>query len=237
MPRPLRNIVGGYAYHVLNRANGRLRLFRKDADFAAFENLLAEAHERLPLRILAYTVMSNHWHFIVWPKRGHGEKVSDFFRWFTLTHSQRWHAHHGTSGMGHVYQGRFKSFPIASDEHLLATIRYVERNPLRAGLVRRAEDWRWGSLHRRVAGTSEERALLAEPPTPLGRNWVEHVNEPQSEAEELALQTCIARGKPFGSEQWTKKVARQLSLESTLRPRGRPRIAPAKNPPTERQAD
>jgi putative transposase len=223
MPRRPRTIVGGYAYHVLNRANGRLRLFRKDADFAAFEDLLVEAHERLPLRILAYVVMSNHWHFIVWPTRGRGEDVSDFFRWFTLTHSQRWHAHHGTSGTGHVYQGRFKSFPIAADEHLFAAMRYVERNPLRAGIVRRAEDWRWGSLHRRVAGTSEERALLAEPPTPLGRNWLRHVNEPQSEVEELAMRACIARGKPFGGEQWTKKVAAQMNLESTLRPRGRPR--------------
>lgn len=230
MPRRLRTIVGGYAYHVLNRANGRLRLFRKDADFAAFEALLAEAHDRLALRILAYVVMGNHWHFVVWPMRGRGEDVSEFFRWFTLTHSQRWHASHGTSGMGHVYQGRFKSFPIATDEHLLAAMRYVERNPLRAGLVRRAEDWRWGSLHRRVAGSSEERALLTDPPTTLGRNWLRHVNQPQSEAEELALRACIARGKPFGSKQWTTKVARQLNLQSTLRPRGRPRKTPATKP-------
>ena len=73
--------------------------------------------------------------------------------------------------MGHVYQGRFKSFPIAADEHLLAVLRYVDRNPLRAGLVRRAEEWRWGSLYRRTQGTAEERALLADPPVPLGKTW------------------------------------------------------------------
>lgn len=230
MPRRARSIVGGYAYHVLNRANGRLWLFRKDADFAAFENLLAEAHDRVPLRILAYAVMSNHWHFVVWPKRGRDDEVSEFFRWFTLTHSQRWHAHHGSSGTGHVYQGRFKSFPIAADEHLLAVMRYVERNPLRAGLVRRAEDWRWTSLHRRQHGTSEERALLADPPTPLPRDWTRYVNEPQSEAELAALRTCIARGQPYGGERWTEKIARQLNLESTLRSRGRPpKVADAAN--------
>src|SRR5262249_44912200 len=112
------------------------------------------------------------------------------------------------------------------DEHLLTVLRYVERNPLRAGLVPRAEAWRWGSLHRRVRGTDEERALLCDPPTPLPRDWAAHVNRPQSEAELLQLQTCVARGQPFGSARWTRKVAEQLDLGHTFRPRGRPRKAP-----------
>jgi putative transposase len=161
MPRRARSIIGGYVYHVLNRANGRLRLFKKDGDFAAFEQVVSEARERVPLRILGYVVMSNHWHFVVWPRQRRDGEVTDFFRWLTLTHSQRWHAHHGTSGMGHIYQGRFKSFPIAADEHFLKVLRYVERNPLRAGLVSRAEDWRWGSLYRRTRGIADEMALLA----------------------------------------------------------------------------
>ncbi len=223
MPRRARSIIGGYPYHVLNRANGRLRLFKKDADFAAFERVLAEAHQRVPLRILGYTVMSNHWHFVVWPRQGQHEQVSEFFRWLTVTHSQRWHAHHGTAGMGHVYQGRFKSFPIAADEYLLTVLRYVERNPLRAGLVEAAEDWRWGSLYRRVRGTEEERSLLAECPVPLGRLWVEHVNKPQTEAELAAIRCSLVRGQPFGGDEWAAKVARQLGLEHTFRPRGRPK--------------
>jgi putative transposase len=223
MPRRARSIVGGYAYHVLNRANGRLRLFRKEADFAAFEQVLVEALERVPLRILAYTVMGNHWHFVVWPRPRQHQQVTDFFRWLTHTHTQRWHAHHGTAGMGHVYQGRFKSFPIATDEHLLAVLRYVERNSLRAGLVDRAEDWRWSSLYRRIHGTADERALLAESPVPLGRLWLHHVNQPQNEAELEAIRQCVSRGQPFGGDAWRSKVARQLGLAYTLRPRGRPR--------------
>ena len=226
MPRAARNLVGGYAYHVLNRANGRLRLFKKDDDFTAFEQCLAEAHERVPLRILGYVVMGNHWHFLVWPRRNHGEEVSAFFRWLSITHANRWHAHHGTTGMGHVYQGRFKSFPVASDEHLLSVLRYVERNPLRAKLVRRAEDWRWGSLYRRSRGTPEERSLLSDPPLPLGRAWIEHVNRPQSEAELLAIEQSLHRGRPFGSDAWQRKVATQLGLEYTFRPRGRPKHQP-----------
>ena len=123
MPRAARTIVGGYVYHVLNRANGRLRLFKKDADFQAFLEIVASAQDRVPLRILGYVVMGNHWHFVVWPKPGQGQQVSDFFRWLSITHAQRWHAHHGTAGTGHVYQGRFKSFPVASDEHLLSVLR------------------------------------------------------------------------------------------------------------------
>jgi len=228
MPRTARHLVGGYAYHILNRANGRLRLFRKPADFAAFEEIVALAHERVPLRILGYVVMSNHWHFVVWPTRGHGEQVSDFFRWLSITHAQRWHAHHGTAGTGHVYQGRFKSFPVASDEHLLSVLRYVERNPLRAGLVRRAEDYPWSSLPRRLGTIDPERAAipLAEPPLPLSRKWLEHVNTPQTESEVQAIAESIRRGRPYGSETWQQKVARQLHLESTFRPRGRPKTEP-----------
>ena len=211
---------------MLNRANGRLRLFKKEADFAAFDTLLAEAVEREPLRILGYTLMGNHWHFVVWPRQRQHQQVSEFFRWLTLTHSQRWHAHHGTSGMGHVYQGRFKCFPIAADEHLLTVLRYVERNPLRAGLVKRAEAWRWGSLYRRTQGTADERALLTESPVPLGRRWCEYVNQPQTEAELLAIRRSVARGQPYGPDAWTTKVAKQLDLEHTFRPRGRPRKTP-----------
>ena len=204
MPRRARSIVGGYAYHALNRANGRLRLFKKDADFAAFEQVLLEAFERVPLRILGYTVMGNHWHFVVWPRQRQNQQVTDFFRWLTHTHTQRWHAHHGTAGMGHLYQGRFKSFPIAADEHLAAVLRYIERN-------------------RRMHGTVDEQALLAESPVKLGRLWREHVNEPQNEAELAAIRRCIARGRPFGGEAWQTKVAQQLNLQHTFRPRGRPK--------------
>jgi putative transposase len=218
--------LGGYVYHVLNRANGRLRLFKKDADFKAFEQVLTEAFERVPLRILGYAVLGNHWHFVVWPRRGQPEQVSEFFRWLTVTHSQRWHAHHGTAGMGHVYQGRFKSFPVAEDDHLLAVLRYVERNPLRAGLVDRAEDWPFGSLWRRTRGNDDDRRILTDSPIPLGRAWAERVNRAESDAELAAIRQHVARGRPFGGETWTSKVSRQMGLEHTFRPRGRPRKSP-----------
>src|SRR4051794_17979624 len=139
MGRALRTDVGGLVYHVLNRANARLPLFAKAGDYDAFERVLSEAHDRYGTRILAYCVLPNHWHLVLWPEKD-GE-LSRFTGWLTLTHTQRWHAHYHNVGSGHLYQGRFKSFPVESDEHLLTVCRYVERNPLRAGLVERAEDW------------------------------------------------------------------------------------------------
>ena len=157
MLRRARSIQGGLIYHALNRANGRLPLFRKEADYGAFECVVEEAYEREPLRILAYCAMPNHWHWVVWPETD--GQVSEFFRWLTVTHTQRWHAHDHTSGTGHLYQGRFKSFPVETDEHLYAVLRYVERNPVRAELVPRA----------RVATPGP--TCRVRPRTRHGRNW------------------------------------------------------------------
>src|SRR5688500_11010457 len=116
MPRTARNAPRGVVYHVLNRANGRLRLFKNDGDFLAFQRVLIEAHQRTPIRILDWCIMSNHWHLALYPK--HDGELTEFIRWLTLTHTQRWKQAHDAVGLGHLYQGRFKSFPIEQDEHL-----------------------------------------------------------------------------------------------------------------------
>ena len=221
MPRRLRVASGGYAYHVLNRAAGRARIFRKPRDYEAFEEVIAEAKDRLPMRVLGWCVMANHWHFVLWP-RGDGD-LSEFMRWLTVTHTQRWHAAHRTAGTGPLYQGRFKSFPIQEDEHLLAVLRYVERNPLRANLVRQVEAWRWSSFWHRTHGNPAK--LVDDGPLPLPRRWRQHVQSPQTEAELAALQRSVARGAPFGEASWQERTAKRLDLRSTLRPRGRPRKA------------
>jgi putative transposase len=222
MGRPQRAAEGGYVYHVLNRANARMTIFDDDEDFAAFENVLAQAVARSRTRLLAFCLLPNHWHLVVWPRKD-GE-LSLFIGWLTLTHTQRWHAHRRSTGSGHVYQGRFKSFPIQEDEHLCTVARYVERNALRAGLVRRAEQWRWGSLHRWLRGSAEDKDLLSAWPLSRKPNWVEHVNEPQTEAELAAVRRSVQRGSPFGEASWSDKVVRRLGLESTLRPQGRPKL-------------
>src|SRR3990167_9835459 len=140
MPRRPRICPAGVCFHVLNRAVARLPLFEKAEDYKAFERVLEESFDRHPLPIYAYSVMPNHWHFVV--RAETDEQLSAFFRWLTHTHTMRWHAHYGTQGTGPLYQGRFKTFPIEEDDHLLTVLRYVERNPLRAKMVDEADAWR-----------------------------------------------------------------------------------------------
>ncbi len=220
MPRIARNAPGGLVYHVLNRANGRLRLFKKDEDYLAFEQVLLLAHRRAPIRILDYCLMPNHWHLVLWPRRD-GE-LTLFMRWLTLTHAQRWKHAHNAVGHGHLYQGRFKSFPIQQDEHLLTVLRYVERNPLRANLAETAQEWRWGSAYVRQHRGHELYALLSDWPVDRPGRWLGVVNGEQEEAQESAVKLSMERGRPFGKEGWVQRTARELKLEQTLRPRGRP---------------
>ena len=221
MGRPKRAADGGWVYHVLNRANGRLPIFEQDEDYAAFERVLEEAVERTGTRLLSYCLMPNHWHLVVWPHED-GE-LSRFVGWLTLTHTQRWHAHRHSAGTGHLYQGRFKSFPIQEDDHFLTVCRYVERNALRAKLVKRAEKWRWSSLYRWSRGTPQQQRLLSPWPVRRSPGWLEHVNEPQTDAELESLRRSVLRGCPYGDEAWSATAIESLDLASTIRPRGRPR--------------
>jgi putative transposase len=197
-----------------------MRLFEKDSDYQAFEQVMAEVCERVPMRILSYCLMPNHWHLVLWPWKD-GD-LSDFIRLLTLTHTQRWHAHHRTTGSGHLYQGRFKSFVVQNDEHLLTVCRYVERNALRAKIVERAEDWRWSSVARRKFGDSEAAALLSEWPVPTPRDWLAGLNHAETKEEIAALRLSVNRGRPFGNDAWVLRAAQRLGLMSTMRRRGRP---------------
>lgn len=221
MARKPRVTPGGYVYHVLNRSAGRFKLFRSARDFDAFERIVVEAHKLHPLRILSYCVLSNHWHFVVWPERE--GQLTPFFRWLAHTHAMRWRVSHHTVGYGHVYQGRFKSFPVQQDEHLLTVCRYVERNPLTAGLVAKAEQWRWSSLFVRESGTEELRSVLAEWPVRRRSDWGRHVNEPLTAKEIQRMQLSLKRGRPMGDDRWVENTAAKLRLTHTLRQEGRPR--------------
>lgn len=220
MPRAARKAPGGQAYHVLNRSVGKMTLFAQDADFEAFQRVLLEAHRRHPIRILSYCIVSNHWHFVVWPQTD-GE-VTAFFRWLAHTHAMRWRVAHRTVGDGPVYQGRFKSFPVQSDDHLLTVLRYVERNALGAGLVERAEHWRWGGLWARVHGDDALEAILSPWPVERPKDWLRRVNAPLSAKELRRLRLSLQRGQPYGEEGWVQRTAQSLGLEHTLRPEGRP---------------
>ena len=218
MPRPPRADVAGEIYHALNRGNAKQPIFLKDADYEAFERVLHEGLAKHPVDLFAYQWMPNHWHMVLSPRQDGA--MGRLMYWMTMTHTARHHAHYQTVGNGHLYQGRFKSFPIQSDEHFLVVSRYVERNALAAGLVSAAEAWRYGSLYNWTSGQGHVK--LSRWPLPRRPNWVERVNEPLSEREQKQLQKAIARSQPFGEPGWVETTARKYNLESTLRKRGRP---------------
>jgi putative transposase len=218
MPRAPRQAPGGIVYHVLNRSVGRRPIFDDGPDFAAFVRVLDEAVEKHSMRLLAWCVMSNHWHLVLWPRQD-GE-LSSFMRWLTTTHVRRWHEHRHSMGQGHVYQGRFKSFPVQEDGHLLTVMRYVERNPLRAGMVQRAEHWPYSSLRAR-AETGSSPPPLTQSPVECRADWLEWVNEPQTDKETHELRSSVQRGRPYGAGDWQAKTALALNLAHTFRKRGR----------------
>jgi putative transposase len=189
MARRMRCSDGGYVYHVLNRAVGRATLFDKAADYAAFEKVLRQAWERSAMRLLAYVILPNHWHLVLWPR--HDGELSIYAQWLTVTHVRRWHAHHHTGGTGPVYQGRFKSFPIQADDHFYTVCRYVERNALRAHLVTRAENWRWSSLWHRCHAT--QVPWLSDWPLAVPERWAQYVNKVETESELVALRQSVLR--------------------------------------------
>ena len=219
MPRTARASAGNVCYHVLNRGNGRNTVFHQDGDYGAFLKLLNQANKRVSMRLLAFCLMPNHFHLVAWPRKD-GD-LSRWMQWLMTSHVRRYHRHYDSSG--HVWQGRFKAFPIQSDEHLLTVMRYVERNPVRAKTipVRKAQNWNWSS-----AGTPPkdyEVVKLRAGPVKRKPNWLDWVNQPLTQDESNAVQECLNRNRPYGSEQWQKRTAKRLGLESTMRPRGRPR--------------
>ena len=205
-------------YHVLNRGNGRMRLFHKDADFAAFERVLVEGLKRYPVELLTYCLMGNHWHLVVQPRTDRA--VGQFLGWVGVTHVRRHHEHYHTRGGGHLYQGRFKCFPVQDDSHFLTVCRYVEATALRAGLVRRAEDWTWGGLYARRHGGKP--LMLSEWPVERRRDWLAQVNDSLDEKALEGVRRSVNRGRPWGEASWVERTVRQLSLEFTLRKPGRP---------------
>lgn len=175
------------------------------------------------MKILAYCLMPNHWHFVLYPKNS--KDLPLFMRWLTLTHTQRWLGHRSMIGYGHVYQGRYKSFPVQKDKHFLQVCKYVESNAFRARLVSRAEDWRWGSAWIRKYGSQEQKGILSKWPVPITKGYISWLNQRDDSKSDILenLRNSVNRGKPFGSLNWVGQMAKKLRLEPTLNLRGRPK--------------
>ena len=220
MGRVTRVDIGNMVYHVINRANFRSPLFKKDEHYQSFLDILKEALGFVSMRILAYCLMPNHWHLVLYPEND-GD-LSEFMHRVTLTHTQRYHAKTNTKGYGHIYQGRYKSFPIEKDKYFLTLVRYVERNAKRAALVRQAEDWKWSSAYVRVRGSVEQKKLLSSWPVEKPNDYIHWLNESQPKEEIENIRYATQRSRPYGSDRWVGKTVKDFGLENTLRNPWRP---------------
>lgn len=217
MPRILRGLGDNQLYHVINRGNERSRVFHKNEDYRSFIQLIAEAAGRCPVKLFAYCLMPNHFHLLASPTHAHD--LSAWMQWLMTSHVRRYRSHYG--GSGHVWQGRFKSFIVKEDAHLLTVARYVEGNSVRGGIAASAAAWPWSS-HAETIGVAP-RALTSAFPVRLPADWTRYVDTPLSEAELEKMRSSVRRQKPFGDEDWQKRISEIYHLQSTLRPRGRPK--------------
>lgn len=221
MPRLARVDVGNHAYHVINRAVGRMQIFETKEDYALFESLLEKIKEETGMRILAYCLMPNHWHLVLYP-RNDGD-LGLFMHRLTNAHTRLVHTRTATVGHGPLYQGRYKSFLIQNDQHLLTVIKYVERNAVRAKFARTCEAWRWGSAMRRLSGTREQKKIIDSCPTALPTNYRAWINEPEQSEDLQDLRHSVNKGVPFGGVRWVDAMVDRYGLQTTLRGAGRPR--------------
>jgi putative transposase len=225
MPRPLRPIDDGLVYHVINRGNNRQPVFHDEGDYLAFLNAVADLKDRRPFALYGYCLMRNHIHLLLRPRES---SISRVVQSLLVSHTQRFHRFHRSSG--HVWQGRFKSPVIQDDDHLLTVLRYIEANPLRAGLVQHAGEYRWSSFACHGSGRADplldatpayealgDRAVMRQ------RRWTAYVQQ-TPDADELAdIRRSSETGLPYGQRSWLDRLSRRLKLDLTIRPRGRPR--------------
>ena len=225
MPRPLRPIEAGLVYHLINRGNNRDAVFRDEGDYAAFLQALADQKARRPFDLLGYCLMPDHVHLLA---RAREAPISRVMQGLLVAHTQRYHKVHRSGG--HVWQGRFRSPVVQDDDHLLTVLRYIEANPVRAGMVAEAGDWRWSSFAAHGLGRADDLLdpipaydALAATPATRRRRWSAFVRRTPDSDELAALRRSIQASLPYGDPAWVEGLGRRLGIDLEIRPRGRPR--------------
>lgn len=219
MPRHRRISPVGYAQHVLNRANDRNLLFPQNDDYLGFLSLMRVTADKITIELFNYALMPTHFHLIV--RVNEEGALSAYMQALLGAHVKQHHRRHGTTGRGHLYQERFKNFVIEDERYLLTAMRYVEANPLRAGLVKRAEDWPWSSANRH-ARTHPNRPPLSEWPIERPPGWLDFVNGTVDEEELHRVRTSVVRGRPLGDAEWQRSGPLSDDLRHTVNPTHRP---------------
>ena len=215
MPRIARGLADKQIYHIINRGNRREAVFHDKDDYDKFLNLLLVAKENYTFKIYAYCLMPNHYHLAIYTPIA--ESLSKAMQWIGTSYVRYYNKKYQISG--HLWQGRYKSFIVQEENYLLALIKYVEANPLRARIVKDATHYKYSSAYNRVNDIED---ITDTPPIVLPKNWQDYINEKNEKIALDTIRNCVNRQAPLGDTDWQQQVAHEYGLESTLNPRGRP---------------
>ncbi len=234
MARQARLVVPGYPHHVIQRGNNRASIFADDGDRHQYLSVLSDVAQRHQVNIHAYVLMGNHVHLLVTPPTDEAlsRMMQDLGRryvgWFN-------HKHQRT---GTLWEGRFRAHLIEADGWLLRCLRYIELNPIRAGLVSNLREWPWSSLAHHLGRCSDP--LVTDHPafwqlgnTPFEREaaYARWLEEGVSAAERDRITRSLMRGQALGSERFLSAVGKQLGKDLTPARRGRPPKPPSDSVP------
>jgi putative transposase len=213
MARIARVVVPGIPHHITQRGNRRMQTFFNDDDYQDYLGLMAVWCREFQVEIWAYCLMPNHIHMIAVPERQDSLRraIAEAHRRYTrmVNFRERWR--------GHLWQGRFASFPM-DEKYLLATVRYLELNPVRAGLVEDPCAWRWSSAAAHVKG-EDDTLVVVSPLRGMVGNWRDFLDRKDEQTEFELVRRHERTGRPLGEEGFIEGLERLL--QRTLRPQKR----------------
>lgn len=219
MPRIARVVVPNIPYHVTQRGNYQQDVFIDDKDKFKYLSLVIENSIEQNVEVLAYCLMKNHVHFALVPPKP--DSLGKMFNQVSMRYSQYFNKKLGKRG--HLWQDRYFSCPLDED-HLYEVIRYIENNPVKAGIVISAEDYYWSSARAHLLGKTFENDLLADCFKYLRKieNWGDYLKEASRESIILNLRRCTKSGRPAGGEDFIRDIEARVGRKLTSQPRGRP---------------
>jgi len=221
VPRQARTLGDHCIYHVMNRGQDGLDIFRGLHDYLAFLDMLMVARQRYKVELFAFCLLPDHFHLLVRPTKG--DELSYCMQWLQTSYARRYNEYYACEGP--LWQGRYKSCLVQENGCLLAMMRFIEAHPVRSGLAERALDYVWSSHRENYWGNRRQK--LDQLPVPLPGGWFERVDVELSETILRQMVLCSHRQLPFGLAEWQKHKCRELGLEGSFRPRGRPGKQPA----------
>lgn len=226
MARIARIVAPEYPHHITQRGNYRQDVFKDDADRRHYLTLIAEYSRKFNVTVLAYCLMDNHVHFIVIPHNK--DSLADTWRIVHTRYSQYFNKKLKTAG--HLWQGRYYSC-ILDEQHLLAAARYVERNPVRAGMVKKPFDYIWSSARNHAAISHNDivdsGSLFKYIEIEQGK-WKSFVDKSDNPVLLTAIRKYTMTGRPLGSNVFVQRLEKEFGATLHALPVGRPKVTPIK---------